>query len=150
MRPSKWLVFIRPSLAGFDRPLTTIYSCLGNTARDITHYRSSRINHGGCQEKTKMNYFAIEHPPENAEEYVKVPPNDIREEFIRSVADLVNKDNPMICTDVIPLEWAVLAYQSTRLKNRYFVLIVRAPVNFGETGDAHGYFYFLKMNSDSN
>ena len=22
MRPSKWLVFIRPSLAGFDRPLT--------------------------------------------------------------------------------------------------------------------------------
>jgi hypothetical protein len=23
MRPSKWLVFIRPSLAGFDRPLTT-------------------------------------------------------------------------------------------------------------------------------
>ena len=22
MRPSKWLVFIRPSLVGFDRPLT--------------------------------------------------------------------------------------------------------------------------------
>lgn len=26
MRPSKWLVFIRPSLAGFDRPLTTAAS----------------------------------------------------------------------------------------------------------------------------
>jgi hypothetical protein len=24
MRPSKWLVFIRPSLAGFDRPLTNL------------------------------------------------------------------------------------------------------------------------------
>jgi hypothetical protein len=24
MRPSKWLVFIRPSLAGFDRPLTPL------------------------------------------------------------------------------------------------------------------------------
>jgi hypothetical protein len=24
MRPSKWLVFIRPSLAGFDRPLTAV------------------------------------------------------------------------------------------------------------------------------
>ena len=25
MRPSKWLVFIRPSLAGFDRPLTKMF-----------------------------------------------------------------------------------------------------------------------------
>jgi hypothetical protein len=24
MRPSKWLVFIRPALAGFDRPLTAL------------------------------------------------------------------------------------------------------------------------------
>jgi hypothetical protein len=36
MRPSKWLVFIRPSLAGFDRPLTGI-----DRPRDLGGHRSS-------------------------------------------------------------------------------------------------------------
>ena len=97
-----------------------------------------------------MNYFAIEKHPDDAQQYIKVPANDIREDFIRSIVELADKGEPKICTDVIPLDWAVMAHNSTRLKNRYFVLIVPAAVNLGEQGSAHGYFYFLKKSEMPN
>ena len=44
MRPSKWLVFIRPSLAGFDRPLTTPASNLVRYAPSGFQYACLRVS----------------------------------------------------------------------------------------------------------
>jgi len=56
MRPSKWLVFIRPSLAGFDRPLTVIHPMLQGfpKARGIDEIASVIAKGSGWMEGKKF------------------------------------------------------------------------------------------------
>jgi hypothetical protein len=63
MRPSKWLVFIRPSLAGFDRPLT-VFALTRHPKAKICYAWSSRKRKN---DKDEERFFAVlEIPPVNS------------------------------------------------------------------------------------
>lgn len=83
----------------------------------------------------------IEKPPSNVAEYVGAKPNDIREKFVKDLADLLKQDTFNIRTEPILIAWATEAIDKAKPKN-YRIMMQRAPVNFGEPGDAFGIFFF--------
>jgi hypothetical protein len=99
-----------------------------------------------------MTYFEIEHPPHNAGEYVKVPPSDVKDEFISSLVNLFAKKTELICTDAVPMDWITSAFYSAHFDghNPYKVYVVRAAVNYGEKGSAFGYFFLERQKPKSN
>jgi len=92
--------------------------------------------------KDKMNLQIVENPPNNLCDYVKVPPSDIRDEFTKSLVQLLKDDCFHICTDDVPLDWAMGILEKAHMEHAYIVFAVRSIVNGGEKGTAHARFYF--------
>ena len=88
-----------------------------------------------------MNFTIIKKQPGNINDYVKVPPNNIREEYIRSLVVLLRQRTFNIQTDEIEIEWAETAAQEAPASG-FRIMMQQVPVNFGEPGTAFGTFYF--------
>jgi hypothetical protein len=91
-----------------------------------------------------MNYLIIKDPPENLADYVKIPHSATREEFIKTMVGLLRQGTLHICTEPIPIHWAVDAEISAKMSH-YLMMMTQVPVNFGELGTAHGVFYFERQ-----
>ena len=93
-----------------------------------------------------MTYLLIPKPPENLNDYVSVPPNEVRDEFVKSLGGLLRQDVFRIKTDVVPLAWLTDAVIEGA--KDYRIMIQGVPVNLGEQGTAHAIFYFERQPSN--
>jgi hypothetical protein len=91
-----------------------------------------------------MDYAIIENAPKNWQDWVTAKPNDNREEYIRDLVGILKQDNFNVRTDDIPIEWATAALKQAPA-GAYRLMMQRVPVNFGETGEAFGRFYFQRL-----
>jgi len=92
-----------------------------------------------------MTYLLIQKPPENLNDCVNVPPNEVRDEFVKSVVGLLRQDGFRIKTDGVPLAW--LTDTVIEAAKDYRIMIQRIPVNLGEQGTARAIFYFERQPS---
>lgn len=94
-----------------------------------------------------MKYRLIEVPPENINDYVKVPLNDIQGEFAKSLVDLLRQRVSHIFTDAIPLDW-IDSVEKEAQTNGYSIMAQRASVNSGERGTRYLIFYLERRLSN--
>jgi hypothetical protein len=94
----------------------------------------------------KENMTHIKEPPKDVVKYRLIPPNDIREDFVKSALKLLQGNEAKIATASIPIGWAAEIIEQANA-NGYVIKMQQVPVNMGELGTAHAVYYFERVNS---
>jgi len=92
-----------------------------------------------------MKYAIVEGPPENVNDYVTVPPNDIREKFVDSLNLLLRQRTFHIKTEPVQSDWADEAIQKAQV-DCYAISVQAVPVNLEyQAGKSFWIFYFNRV-----